>query len=146
MVQCSTMNTIMAICFSLFVVVPLTFMAIDRNPPVTVHQVGIVGEPIAGGIILLEWEVTAARSCDGRVRLTFTIDGFNFQNEWEDLVVHDLIGYRQKYRRRVQLPNMPGKARMVTIMERWCNPLQESIGVLRIREIRPPIIFEIQPR
>lgn len=118
---------IIAATVAFAIVAPLTFMILDRTDPVTVHSVAFSGDLRPGGTMVVTWDATAVRACEGNVRRR-VIDhhGTVFEYDEQATVIRldDELG-RKKYRREFILPKSiaPGQATHSTVVRYYCNPL-----------------------
>jgi hypothetical protein len=133
---------------SFTIVAPLTFMALDRVDPVTVHSTMFSGELAPGGTVKITWDATATRSCSGVVRRRIIdSDGHTFEYDEQTTVIRpeDELG-RRRYSREFVLPKgiRPGPAIHSTVVRYYCNPLQVALD-WPITGIRGRQQFIIQP-
>ena len=117
---------------SFTVIAPLTFMALDRVEPVTVHSTMFSGELAPGGTVTITWDATATRSCSGVVRRRIIDEtGAMFEYDEQSTVIRPKgeLG-RRTYRREFVLPKSakPGPALHSVVVLYYCNPLQVALN------------------
>jgi hypothetical protein len=101
---------------SFTIVAPLTFMALDRAEPVTVHSTMFSGDITPGGTVTITWDATATSSCAGTVRRRIIdSDGHTVLSTTnkQRLSVRGELG-RKRYSRQFVLPKGIRPARQFT--------------------------------
>lgn len=129
-------------------IAPLTFMALDRAEPVTVHSTIFSGDLKPGGTVTITWDATATRSCDGTVRrrvIDSTGAVFEYDEQTTVIRPQNELG-RRRYSREFVLPKgvAPGPAIHSVVVRYTCNPLQQWLG-WPITGVRGREQFIIQP-
>jgi len=142
-IQRRLLCNIIAAVFSLAVVAPLTFMAVDHRRVIDIHDERIIGPIVAGQVAHIEWDATPLRKCGGVVHRVIIVGGKKYPYDDLPVVFRGAVGVRDTYRRGIVMPVEAGPAEMLVTVERWCNPLQEWISWFRIHETRPPVRFTI---
>ena len=133
---------------SFVVVAPLTFMALERADPVTIHAQELSGDFRPGGRITLTWSATALKYCEGSARARI-ISANGIVHEYDPLptVIRSRSGERGTYRVEFVLPSNidPGMARRESHVAYYCNPLHRWLNwpIRAVREYGP---FEIKPQ
>ena len=135
-----------AIC-ALFVVSPITFMALERNDPVRIHSQELTGDFRPGGRVALTWSATASKYCEGTVRSRIiSAKGIVYEYDQLPTVIRSSNGERGTYRIEFSLPAQidAGLARRESHVAYYCNPLQRWLAwpIRTVREYGP---FEIKP-
>lgn len=139
----SWMSHILAACVALFLIGPITYMALDRTPPLVPY----IGEMVPnkaspGDTVRIDFTVNVNRQCRGTVHREI-VDSSRVVHILESIpsVIRDTEFHVS---RRLQIPyNLSwGPARYRVIVHYVCNPLQNWWPI----EVRSPdIVFTVVP-
>lgn len=123
---------VMAAMFSLIIIVPITFMLLSRDVPMTAYYYNITSPAEPGQEVSVTWTATMFRYCAGELeRKIVDSGGFVFPADGIKIESFDYLTADHKVKDDftksfVLPPNMlPGPATYETKMKMWCNPLQE---------------------
>lgn len=132
---------------ALFVVVPLTFMALERADPVIMHGYKLSGDFRPGGTVELQWTATARKYCSGEVRSRIIAsDGVIYEYARAPVVIRSSTQEKGTYAFRFPLPPniASGTARREAHVSYYCNPLQKWLD-WPIRVVRRYGPIEVVP-
>lgn len=134
---------------SLFIVVPLTVMILDREDPVRIHSNKLTGEFFPGGRLTLAWHATAVRLCDGEVRARIVDSkGIVFEYEPTFSVIRSSKGETRTYQIEFALPASMalGEAYSQAHISYYCNPLHRWLHwPIRVVRDYPPFEVKAKP-
>lgn len=137
-----------AAAVSLFVVVPLTFMALDRNNPVKIISQTLEGDMRPSKTVTVVWEAVSTRSCTGTARQWLVaMNGIVYDYAQRPTVIRGTGVVKGRYAIQFDLPyNIPpGLTKREVQIQYYCNWLQWVLNWPIVID-REPIWFEILPR
>ena len=145
---------------AVFVVGPLAWWAMDRDPAIRVASYHVLSGPVArGGNLLIRYRAKVLRRCSGKGQRVFvditnhvmSIDPFEFRDgigsDGRPVkldVEHDM----PLVRAAVPYGAAPGPAHYQNVTELYCNPLQKALRGrwgMSIAFRYPVVSFEISP-
>lgn len=148
---------IFAACFSVFIVIPVVFMLLDRQIPITLHYGDMEPNPVvSGGKVKVSWIAHLAREnygngmfdCNGSLtRRIVDSNGFIYDTKPEAAQSFHILKDKSEgaFTKEFNIPTMaPGSATYQIHMIYWCNPIQYYIWP--INHYEELVHFTVLPR
>lgn len=149
----------LAAIFSLMLVFPFVYMALDRDTPMLLSFEAIQpNEVVSGTIFNITWTATKKRKfgdgwldCQGTFIRRFTDSaGFTIESKPQPVESYKLIGETKQtgqFNKQVLVPSMlPGSATYQIITTYWCNPLQKLLPIVHHEQLIHFTVASGQPK